>query len=209
VGAIVRLMGCPWATPDKSVAQEEQERAHKMAQETRARFRVALFHELGGEANAARVHAEFQRIRAQYHPHQVPGEAEAGPGERAAVDRWERAYGLAMEAAFSLWPNLAKGASVEVKFVPTYRIQVRRGPIGGYTGDRVRSSIPCGEYIVDHDGSRLVFRDADARGGGRDLTVDLAEFDELAAFPEDLDGTQLEVIGPIGVDYGRKNSANA
>src|SRR5450631_4033745 len=165
------------------------ELAPEMRRVAARRFLTALCEAFGGEVNAARAHQEFHRIIAKYRP-QVPGDAGAGPRELLAIDSWDRAYRLAKATAFARWPNLNQGASVEVRFMPTFRVRVRRELLGGYGGDDARLNILCREYVVEHDQApemdrnHLIFRDADDRGG--DLTVDLAEYVGLAAFPDEL-----------------------
>jgi hypothetical protein len=164
-----------------------------MRQEAARWFFDVLYDELGGEVNAAAAHAEYLRLHAKYWPLSVPSDAD--PRERDAVTRWESASAAAHEAAFSRWPNLNQGTSVAVHFLPTYRVRVRRELIAGLAQDGARRNILCGEYVVEHDASVLLFRAADTRGG--DITVDLADSIELAGFPNELAETQLEVIKRI------------
>jgi hypothetical protein len=172
------LNDCPELTPE-------------MRRQAERRFWVVLCDELGGEAQAAAAHAESRRIRAKYRPHQVPSDAGA---DFALVERWNMACQRAMAAAFSPWPKLGQEASIELAFLPTYRVRVRLEELSGFAQDGVRATIRRGEYLVDHDTrfgrNTLVFRDADRRGG--DLTVELRDYAELGTFPNDLASTQLE-----------------
>jgi hypothetical protein len=172
--ATVILSDCPGLTPE-------------LRRQAERRFWHALCDSFGGEVHAAAAHAESRRIRAKYSPQPVPSDAHAD------IERWNAACSLAMAAAFSPWPNLDQSASIELTFLPTYRVQVHREPLSGYAQDGVRLSVVPGEYLVDHDARfgrmRLIFRDADPRGG--DLSVELRDYVELEAFPQNLAGTQL------------------
>jgi hypothetical protein len=172
------LNDCPELTPE-------------MRQQAERRFWVALCDALGGEVQAATAHADSRRIRAKYRPQQVPRDA---PADFAVVERWNAGCQRAMAAAFSPWPNLGHSASIELAFLPTYRVRVRSEDLSGFAPDGIRATVERGEYLVDHDTrfgrNTLVFRDADRRGG--DLTVELREYAELEKFPKNLAGTQLE-----------------
>jgi len=172
------LNDCPELTPE-------------MRREAERRFWAALCDSLGGEVQAAAAHAESRRIRAKYRPQPVPSDAEA---DYAAVQRWNMACQQALAAAFAPWPKLGQEASIELAFLPTYRVRVRLEELSGFAADGVRATIQRGEYLVDHDTrfgrNSLVFRNADRRGG--DLTVELRDYPELGMFPNDLGRTQLE-----------------
>jgi len=173
-------MDCPGMTPE-------------MKRETRRLYLESLVLTLGSEAGAAATHAESARIESKYRPGVVPNDSGA---ERAAVDRWNAAHQLATEVAFARWGTfLEQGATIRVEFRPTYRVRVRRELVAGYAQDSARLSILSGEYVVELDApaGHLIFRGADRRDGG-DLFVKLVEYLELAAFPNELANTQLEVI---------------
>jgi len=97
----VRLMGRAELTPNMREAAKE-------------RFLAALRVEFDGLENAIETYTEFRRLCDKYRPQPVPS------GERAPVERWEKAYALAKAAAFRPWPNLDRGAQFEIEFVPDH-----------------------------------------------------------------------------------------
>jgi len=153
-----------------------------------SRVLAVLIDEFGSVGKAIEAHAVSKRLRDQFAPGDVPND------ERAPVDRWEGAYDHAKGSALSTWSNdVVEGA--QFKFAAAYRVWVRRAPLSGFAKDGTRRNILTGEYNVLHDEGRLLFFDADVRGG--DIVVDLDDYPELGTFPAVLAHTQLEVIGRL------------
>jgi hypothetical protein len=75
----------------------------------------------------------------------------------------------------------------------TFKIKVRRGPLSGLAGDKVRLNILPGEYSATRNERTLIFHGADTRNGG-DIVVDLGDYPELGNFPDVDPHQQIEVL---------------
>src|SRR5882672_10314033 len=154
----------------ESFKKEDRERYHREEHEAQDRFLAKLYEPYGNDERACaeawdkarHFDVELQRFDRSPTEH-----------ERETIDRWKTAKEAAIAAAGAPWPPQGRPGSIDVTFLSTYCVQVASELANDPKRDGTTQKIACGKYTLDHDNdaSRLIFRNADKRGG--DLSVNL------------------------------------